>query len=128
MGGAAAVLHSALCAPALPWQRETTKNPKPQLLSKFSKIIQITKTALTRGTKVLLSPGKRPWKNSASPTPSLCSMDRETKRELYLPTSVTTDKTKEKIFVFLCAHQHCAAKEERKRGSLLWLTWQQPNC
>lgn len=127
MGGAAVVLPSALCAPTLPWQRETTKKPKPQLLSKFSKIIQTTKTALTREAKVLLSPGKRPWKNSASPTPSFCSTDHETKRELYLPTSVTTDKTKEK-YLYSSVPSSTAQQRRSESGSLLWLTWQQPNC
>lgn len=127
MRGAAVVLHSALCAPTLPWQHETTKTPKPQLLSKFSKIIQTTKTALTREAKVLLSPGKRPWKNSASPTPSFCSMDHETKRELYLPTSATTDKTKEKN-LYSSVPSSTAQQRRSGSGSLLWLTWQQPNC
>ena len=87
-----------VCTDPTPTTRNK-KNPKPQLFSKFSEIIQITKTALARGVKVFWSPGKRPWKNSASPTLSFCSVDHETKGEPYLLTSVTIDKTaKEKDF------------------------------
>lgn len=68
------------------------KNPKLQYFSKFSEIIQITKTVSARGVKLLWSPGKHPWKNSASPAPSFCSTDHETKGQPYALTSVTTDK------------------------------------
>lgn len=81
-----------MCTDPAPATRNK-KTTMPQYLSKFSEIIQITKTVLARGVKVLWSLGKRSWKNSASPTLSFCSMDHETKGEPYLLTLLTTDKT-----------------------------------
>lgn len=95
--------------PALATRNKQTKNLKPQHLSKFSETLLIAKMVLTRGFKVLWSPGKHPWQNSASSTLSFCSMDHETKRKLYLLTLLSTDKTKEKKFVFLCAWVSCEA-------------------
>lgn len=93
------LLHFAWCtmctnsAPATKSKTKQNNKTQPQHLSKFFKIIQIVKAALGRRLKCS-GLQKCPWKNSASPTAIiLIHSDHDTKGEVYLSTSVTTDKT-----------------------------------